>query len=436
LVHCANAALDTGTGMIPQLASAISRTTLPPLKRFLRDVVWRRLPVSWSEAMLERYVGFRVPAACASAKLQPPFIVVGPLSQPSGLGRVARACYQAMDRAGLDVFAVDVTGLFLHDAHGPSFSFRDGRHLQGNGTIILHVGGGRVGWVLSLLGSRFVTGKHVLAHWFWETERAPENWRHACRYLHGICVNSHFVASAVVPIASGLPIYQVPYPMENTTGNACSRKHSGRFTVLTVFSFSSNFSRKNPVAVIKAFREAFGEDQSAELIVKYANASAWPEGETLMREAASGAANIQLIGKTLSDSEIDALFRCADIVVSLHRSEGLGLIVAEAMMLAVPVIATDWSATAELLDNETGYPVPYELVEIDDPQGNYQKDGRWAQPDIDVAAQLLQHIRNNPDEARQRAERASQRARDLFDPAQYARSIEKLSEPDQSTVHF
>lgn len=362
--------------------------------------------------------------------MRPPYIIVGLLTQTSGLGAAARACYTALDDAGMDVYGIDVTGHSIHEPEQADFTFRDGGTMTGPGTLIVHIGGGRVAPVLGLLGARLVADKHVLAHWFWELDRAPDQWRGSIGFLHGICVNSGFVANAVRQIAGPLPVHIVPYPMKPMrTGDAISIGN-GKFVALTVFNMSSNFYRKNPCAVITAFRQAFGDaDDSVELVVKYSNAFAWPKGERLMREAVGDAGNISLIGETLSREALDALYDRACAVVSLHRSEGLGLVVVEAMMRGIPVISTDWSSTAEFVDDSTGFPVPAKLVPVDDPQGNYtQKDALWADPDIDIAASHLRHIRANPEDAAQRSAAARLHVEETFSAENYAAAISRLSD--------
>ena len=141
--------------------------------------------------------------------------------------------------------------------------------------------------------------------------------------------------------------------------------------MLVVFNIASSFARKNPCAAIAAFRHAFGDDPSVRLIVKYMNDFVWPEGVRLMEEAAGDATNIELIGGVLDEAGMDALYERADVVMSLHRAEGLGLPVAEGMLRGLPVIATDWSGNADFLTRETGVPVGYKLVPVNDPQGKY-----------------------------------------------------------------
>ena len=117
----------------------------------------------------------------------------------------------------------------------------------------------------------------------------------------------------------------------------------------------------------------------------------------------AGDPDIVVIDEVLTRDDTLALLAVTDCVLSLHRCEGLGLMVAEAMALGVPVIATDYAATTELLSERTGYPVSYRLVALkpgEYPMGDGQS---WADPDVAHAAWLMQRVMRDPAEVRRRA---------------------------------
>lgn len=123
-----------------------------------------------------------------------------------------------------------------------------------------------------------------------------------------------------------------------------------------------------------------------------------------------GATNITLIDRVMSFREIDALYAGSDVVVSLHRSEGFGLAIAEAMCHGLPVIATDWSGNVDFVTAQTGIPVPFRLVAAEDPQGTYHHpDMNWAEADVEAAALALRRLR----EDRQLASRLGQAGADF-----------------------
>jgi glycosyltransferase involved in cell wall biosynthesis len=196
------------------------------------------------------------------------------------------------------------------------------------------------------------------------------------------------------------------------------------FTVLVVFNIASSFARKNPCAAIAAFRQAFGDDPSARLIVKYMNPDAWPEALRQMEQAADGTANIELTGGVLDRAGMDALYECADAVLSLHRAEGLGLLIAEGMLRGLPAVATNWSGSVDFLTRETGVPVGYTLVPVNDPQGKYVDVGtRWAEADIGEAAAALRALRSDAAWRQSLGHAAAVHAAEFFRPERYVQHI-------------
>ena len=99
-----------------------------------------------------------------------------------------------------------------------------------------------------------------------------------------------------------------------------------------------------------------------------------------------------LLTETLSRADIYALEAVCDCFVSLHRSEGFGLAVAECMLLGKPVISTDWSATSEFVMRENGFPVRAKLVTLERNHGPYAKGSTWAEPDTMHAAEHMRSV--------------------------------------------
>jgi len=167
--------------------------------------------------------------------------------------------------------------------------------------------------------------------------------------------------------------------------------------VLVAFNLASSFERKNPLAAIAAFRAAFGARMDRLLVLKVANPDHFPPDFARIRDAVAGADNIRIHARTLPADDNAALFACADIVLSLHRSEGLGLVPAEAMLLGKPVIATGWSGNLDYMDSHAAALVGCRLVRARDPRLVYQIPGAvWAEPDIGEAAEQLRRLAADP----------------------------------------
>jgi glycosyltransferase involved in cell wall biosynthesis len=395
--------------------------------------LWQHLPYHWRRSALFLLSSFLAPRPAAKAAPQPPIYVAGALSTASGLGQSARLCHDALKANGeFPVFGVDLTSALMQPEDA-AFAFADGWNRRGPGTLILHVNAPFVPLALWRLGQRFVSDKHIIGVWHWELPRTPADWRHGAPFVHEIWVSSRFAADAVQPIAAGRPVRVVPLPvaLQGPVPVASTRPPGRPFTVLTVFNAASSIARKNPLAAIAAFRLAFGDDPSARLIVKAANASVFPPGFAMIENAVRAANNIVLISETMSDSEIDKLYRDSDVVLSLHRSEGFGLILAEAMIRGLPVVATDWSGNVDFVTAQTGIPVPYRLIPAEDPQGTYQHpELNWADADVTAAADALRRLRHDPELARRLGETAAAFVAQAFSAQSYSDTVRRQLRAD------
>ena len=391
--------------------------------------LWQRISYRWRRYALFRATALAAPRPSPNATPALPVIVAGALRSASGLGQSARLCHDALHHSGLDVYGVDLTSALMQPPDLPNFAFADGRAIEGPGILILHVNSPLIPLAMLHLGRRLVRNKRVIGYWAWELPYVPADWRHGVPFVHEIWAPSAFAAAAIKPIANGHPIHVMPHPvaLARETQALQYRNVHDPFTVLTVFNMGSSLARKNPCAAIDAFRRAFRDDPSTRLIVKYLNAGLFPGGVTLLQAACHGASNIVLMGDTLSSSGIEALYDEADVVISLHHSEGFGLVIAEAMCRGIPVVATNWSGNVDFLNAETGMPVGYGLVPAFDQQHTYDHpDMVWAEADVDAAAAALQELRSNPGLRRRLQASALAVATQLFSPDGYARRVRQL----------
>jgi len=395
------------------------------MKRFLHRHLWQRLPHASRRYAFFRIIDLLAPRPTPNADARHPVIVVGTFRTASGLGESARLCHDALASAGLPVRGIDVTATMMHPEDFAGFEFEDGQACAGPGTLIIHVNAPLTPLAMLRLG-RVVRDKRIIGYWAWELPRLPDEWHRGRLFVHEIWAPSRFTAEAILPFAQGRPVRVVPHPVAVRHRQGVRRRDSPQpfFTVLTIFNTTSTFARKNPCAAIKAFRLAFGNDPATRLIVKTANLSFFPQGLGLIKEAASSAKNIIVIDKTMNTAEIAELYDEADVVMSLHRSEGFGLTLAEAMLRGLPVIATNWSGNVDFLSPATGIPVPYRLIPAEDPQGTYHyPDAVWADADIDAAAAALCRLRQDPALRNRLGAQAAQFATRTWSAEAYASSV-------------
>jgi len=174
-------------------------------------------------------------------------------------------------------------------------------------------------------------------------------------------------------------------------------------------------SRKNPQGVINAYEQAISEDEEdVGLVVKINNAQQSEIDELKM--ALSSCSNVFIISDVLDKEQVNALISCVDVYISLHRSEGFGLVPMEAMFLETPVIATNWSANTEFMNNDVACMVDYTFVNITEDSGPYKAGNRWAEPNISHAAEYIKKLSIDGQLRRQLAERAKVHIVEHFAP--------------------
>lgn len=354
-----------------------------------------------------------------------PVVVAGHLSAGTGLGRGARMFAAALHECRIATETVDLAGSGILAPRLPGAT----RPLPEPGGLSLAVINppGLPG-ALRRLGARFPGGRYCVGHWTWELPLLPPAWPAAQRSLHEIWVPSPFVLEAV-RAAVDLPVRLVPYPVATLLASrdaapADCGAPSQPFTVLTMFDAQSSVARKNPVGAARAFSAALGGAKDARLVVKASNADRAAPWWRELTELAEAAGNISLLTECLSDQAVTALVARADAVLSLHRAEGFGLPLAEAMCLGRAVVATGWSGNMGFMTAGNSLPVPYRLVPARDPQAIYDTAGQcWAEPDLDAAVEMLRRLYRDRDGCRAIGETARRDALARFSAAAFWEAV-------------
>ncbi|MCZ0903745.1 glycosyltransferase, partial [Microcoleus sp. HI-ES] len=200
------------------------------------------------------------------------------------------------------------------------------------------------------------------------------------------------------------------------------------FIFLFVFDFSSHIQRKNTLATIQAFKQAFGEDTRLLLIIKSSNSNKHLEQQKLLMSAIANCSNIKHLDGYLSKNKLNGLLYNCDCYVSLHRCEGFGLTMAEAMFYGKPVIATGYSSNTEFMNVGNSYLVKYKLIPIEQDCGPYKKGNVWAEADVEHAADLMRYVFNNYREAQQMGAIAAEEIKTLLNPQVTGNKIRKRLE--------
>ncbi len=248
--------------------------------------------------------------------------------------------------------------------------------------------------VTSVLNDRALGdgSRRYIGMWPWELEEWPPFWAHAYRTVDEIWATSHYSYAAYAR-SSPIPVRHVPMAVAVSGSDRRTRADFGlphdRFLFLHAFDGLSSFARKNPLGCIRAFHSAFPHaDAKVGLVLKglrVANNAAWAEIERI----AAADDRIHLITTSLPRSSLLDLYRATDAFVSLHRSEGFGRNIAEMMLLKKPVIVSAHSGNMDFTDFENAALVPVALKSLESGDYPFGEGQRWAEPDIEHAAQSM-----------------------------------------------
>lgn len=354
-----------------------------------------------------------------------PLVIAGMFTTANGIGESARNAFAALRKTGLEPLALDTSPMLGQGDFEWDGPLIDALPDSREGMLIIYNNAPELGRILLYTGRRKRREWCIASMWAWETANRPRGWIERAALADELWFPSRFVRDAIAPAAptrSLVAFHAVP-PVSQPAAVDDPPVAPGP-TVFTCYADAlSSFTRKNPIGAVRAFRDAFGDSSSVHLLVKSRNAGKTAAGIALAR-AIGDAPNITHVDRPFSHSEMSALRKRTDVLVSLHRSEGFGLTIAEAMRGATPVISTNWSAPAEYLDDACSYLVPAAETAAEDEFGVYNEIGHvWAAPDLKGAAEQMQAIMDDPAEAHSRGQRGFERAEALFGADAFRKAI-------------
>lgn len=260
---------------------------------------------------------------------------------------------------------------------------------------IFHIYPDQMPIVYKHLGQDIFQGRYNIGFWHWELPEFPEEWTGCFKILNEVWVPSRFVQESVSK-KSTVPVVRIPHGIECKCPPDISRNYfnlPGAFLFLAMYDVHSHQERKNPKAVIKAFKKSFAADDfSVGLVLKINNPKSNPEEIRQLKDLIRDYKNIYIIDSVLSRDEMNALFNVTDCFVSLHRSEGFGLGFAEAMYLGKPVIGTNWSSNTDFMNSENSCPVNYQIIRVGQDYGPYKAHQFWAEPDVEHASYFMKKL--------------------------------------------
>lgn len=350
--------------------------------------------------------------------------IVGYASAELGVGEAGRRLYSLVERTGVPA---ELVGVGLNDSrqgHATGTAIRTAPSFE---NAIVSVNADQLARVGPAVGLQHLRGKKV-GYWFWELEYFPPDQAGGFEYVDEVWAATTFMKTAFETVADR-PVRLVPLPIHlNSEPTLYTRAALGlpeaSFVFLTNFDYFSTFERKNPIGVIEAYLSAFGADDGAVLVVKSINGHRMSLNSERVKGAAQGRRDVIFQDDYVTAAQMRAMIELADCYVSLHRAEGLGLNMSDAIARRTPVIATAYSGNMDFMTAETAALVPFELRQIGEHGGLYPAEGWWAEPDLSTAAEQMRRLFDDRAAGFSLAERAVALVSERFSPVACARNIE------------
>ena len=271
--------------------------------------------------------------------------------------------------------------------------------------------------------------RYNVGFWNWELSSFPQEWCGSFGYVNEVWAPSTFVRQAIEKVAT-VPVSCVPLSIDPAIRYSpeWTRRRLGIpedvFLFLFFFDFHSHLERKNPGGLIRAFQQAFGGRKDVLLLIKSSHGRFHPVELRRLGKLGRGA-NIRIFDELLPRQGIYSLMAFADAYVSLHRSEGFGLTLSEAMACGKPVIATGYSGNMDFMSPSNSFLTRFSLVEIEKDYGPYRKGNVWADPDVDHASELMLRLVQDRTLAAEVAGRGQADVMRILHPATIANAVKR-----------
>lgn len=354
--------------------------------------------------ILSSYLRFFIRAPYSADVTGAPIRVVGYFSGSHGIAASAQLAVRAFEALGVPVETVDVSNVELIWNGKPAPE-------RSPGLWIFHLNPPEMLAALAYLGPHYVRGRRY-GYWAWELPRAPDVWLKDSDLVDGVWAPSAYTAEAFAEASTPVRVVPHPFFLEDYR-DVVPAPRVADFQAVALFDFNSSTARKNPEGTISAFTQAFGDDPHVRLLMKTQNGHLHPEHLAQLRRLAP--ANVTIEDAVWPYAQVKSLIAGADVLISLHRAEGFGLTLAEAMALGTPVIATGWSGNLDFMDANSAMLIPFHQIPVRDSQGIYAGQ-TWADPDTAAAAEALQRLRTTPELGRRLAENGRRMVAERLSP--------------------
>lgn len=325
--------------------------------------------------------------------------LVGSIKADTGLGQSMRLIANILDHSKaqmtINEFFVPPGGSMTDQTYADRITEESPYNIN-----LIHVNASEFTICYMQMGNKLWDYRYNIGYWLWELEDFPEEWVANINLVDEIWTPAEFI-SRTLRKYTDKPVTTIPYCVTAPTDDKYDRKHfklpEDKFLFLMMYASGSVMERKNPLGVIEAFKKAFSRDNKDVGLVIKINESEQSENDIkYIHSLLDGYDNIYIISQTMTKVEVNSLNKCVNVYVSLHRAEGFGLVLAEAMLVGTPTIATNWSANTEFMNSEVACMVDYQMIEIEKDMPPFKKGYRWADANTDQAADYMKKLYEDP----------------------------------------
>lgn len=315
-----------------------------------------------------------------------------------GLGEDARRLFDLLTALGFRVELLDCAPANLErDPAADFYEMFETRHATAE-VVIMCMPLFEMAKLLPTISPEFFKSRYVIGYWPWELTALPPGWQPIIELVDEVWASSQFLLH-VFRSQCNKPVHYMPLCVEvglrrdpSTFFGKCSNEP---VSFISVFDFNSTISRKNPAGSIRAFKKAFPPSERAATLTLKSLHGNMNRGlvEAILQEIGDDK-RIQLIDGPIGKEALYEMIASFTAFLSLHRSEGFGRLLVEAMLLGVPVIATDWSGSRDFIRPEHAFPIRFRRRAVGDDEYPYAA-GDWAEPDLDDAAAKMRYVAAN-----------------------------------------
>ena len=328
--------------------------------------------------------------------------IIGYIDGMSGLGEAVRSNIKAVIKHGIPCSLINYDKIKKNNNYEYSFDYS---------INLVQISLKDLKSFFGIINPNIFKGRYTVLYLVWESEYIDPELEENLYLFNEIWTTSKYCKSIFQKNYKN-PIVIVPHPVEVNiepihNPNTFQFFNDKKFSFLFIFSYHSSMERKNPFFLIEAFKAAFKNNDTVELIIKTVNGESYKKSKNRLQNCVSNTKNIKIYDIELDKNSLNQLINTCDAYVSMHHSEGFGLTLAEAMYLGKPTLATNYSGNTEFMNQDNSYLIDYQMGLIEEPDSNFCAKTIWANPILDDAVNKLIEVYENSDLRKLKAKNAS-----------------------------